>query len=82
MVSADFRRQLKAFGLTTVNILYRMPDHPGFSIGCPIIRASCKAMSGNFTTCILTFPNCGNFWTSGRANSTVPCTPSRLPMQV
>ena len=29
MVSADFRRQLKGFGLTTVNILYRMPDHPG-----------------------------------------------------
>ena len=29
MVSADFRRQLKGFGLTTANILYRMPDHPG-----------------------------------------------------
>ena len=29
MVSADFRRQLKGFGLTTANILYRIPDHPG-----------------------------------------------------
>jgi uncharacterized protein Usg len=29
MVSADFRRQLEGFGLTTVKILYRMPDHPG-----------------------------------------------------
>ena len=29
MVSTDFRRQLEGFGLTTANILYRMPDHPG-----------------------------------------------------
>ncbi len=29
MVSVDFRRQLEGFGLTTANILYRMPDHPG-----------------------------------------------------
>jgi uncharacterized protein Usg len=29
MVSQDFRRQLEGFGLTTANILYRMPDHPG-----------------------------------------------------
>ena len=29
MVSADFRRQLAGFGLTTANILYRLPDHPG-----------------------------------------------------
>jgi uncharacterized protein Usg len=28
MVSADFRRQLEGFGLTTANILYHMPDHP------------------------------------------------------
>jgi uncharacterized protein Usg len=28
MVSADFRRQLEGYGLTTANILYRMPDHP------------------------------------------------------
>jgi len=28
MVSSDFRRQLAGFGLTTANILYRMPDHP------------------------------------------------------
>ena len=28
MASADFRRQLEGFGLTTANILYRMPDHP------------------------------------------------------
>jgi uncharacterized protein Usg len=32
MVSADFRRQLKGFGLTTAK----------FSTGCPTIRASCK----------------------------------------
>ena len=29
MATADFRRQLAGFGLTTANILYRMPDHPG-----------------------------------------------------
>jgi uncharacterized protein Usg len=29
MVSADFRRQLEGFGLTTANILYRLPDHQG-----------------------------------------------------
>ncbi len=29
MVSPDFRRQLEGFGLTTANILYRLPDHPG-----------------------------------------------------
>jgi uncharacterized protein Usg len=29
MVSVDFRRQLEGFGLTTANIFYRMPDHPG-----------------------------------------------------
>ena len=28
MATADFRRQLEGFGLTTANILYRMPDHP------------------------------------------------------
>src|SRR5271166_4648431 len=29
MVSLDFRCQLDGFGLTTANILYRLPDHPG-----------------------------------------------------
>jgi uncharacterized protein Usg len=29
MVSEDFRKQMLGFGLTTANILYRMPDHPG-----------------------------------------------------
>lgn len=28
MVSMAFRRQLEGYGLTTANILYRMPDHP------------------------------------------------------
>jgi uncharacterized protein Usg len=28
MISKDFIRQLKGYGLTTANILYRMPDHP------------------------------------------------------
>ena len=28
MVSQDFVRQLEGYGLTTANILYRMPDHP------------------------------------------------------
>ncbi len=27
-VSADFQRQLAGYGLTTAEILYRMPDHP------------------------------------------------------
>jgi uncharacterized protein Usg len=28
MVSKDFVRQLEGYGLTTAQILYRMPDHP------------------------------------------------------
>ena len=28
MASKDFRRQLEGYGLTTAQILYRMPDHP------------------------------------------------------
>ena len=30
MVSSDFRRRMQGYGLTTANILYRMPDHPSF----------------------------------------------------
>lgn len=30
MVSKDFIRQLAGYGLTTANILYRLPDHPAF----------------------------------------------------
>ena len=26
-MSADFRRQIAGYGLTTANILYRLPDH-------------------------------------------------------
>ena len=29
MVSADFRKQLQGYGLTTADILYHLPDHPG-----------------------------------------------------
>lgn len=28
MVSSDFIRQLQGYGLTTAEILYRLPDHP------------------------------------------------------
>jgi uncharacterized protein Usg len=28
MASEDFKRQLKGYGLTTAQILYRRPDHP------------------------------------------------------
>jgi uncharacterized protein Usg len=28
MASKEFRRQLEGYGVTTANILYRMPDHP------------------------------------------------------
>lgn len=28
MVALHFKRQLEGFGLTTANILYRLPDHP------------------------------------------------------
>jgi len=28
MVSKDFRKQVLGYGLTTAQILYRMPDHP------------------------------------------------------
>ncbi len=30
MVSQDFIKQLEGYGLTTAEILYRMPDHPSF----------------------------------------------------
>jgi uncharacterized protein Usg len=30
MTSKDFIRQMEGYGLTTANILYRMPDHPTF----------------------------------------------------
>jgi uncharacterized protein Usg len=29
-VSRDFRRQVEGYGLTTAQILYRLPDHPKF----------------------------------------------------
>ena len=29
MVCADFRRRIEGYGLTTANIVYRLPDHPG-----------------------------------------------------
>lgn len=29
MNAVEFQKQLQGFGLTTANILYRMPDHPG-----------------------------------------------------
>ena len=28
MISRDFRLQMQGFGLTTAQILYRLPDHP------------------------------------------------------
>lgn len=28
MASSEFRRMLSGYGLTTANILYRLPDHP------------------------------------------------------
>jgi uncharacterized protein Usg len=28
MLSKDFRKQLDGYGLTTAQILYRLPDHP------------------------------------------------------
>lgn len=30
MVSRDFIRQIDGYGLTTAEILYRLPDHPDF----------------------------------------------------
>ena len=30
MVSKDFLKQLAGYGLTTAEILYRLPDHPAF----------------------------------------------------
>ncbi|KUL97458.1 hypothetical protein DK26_00345 [Bosea sp. WAO] len=30
MASKDFIRQFAGYGLTTANILYRLPDHPAF----------------------------------------------------
>ena len=28
LASGDFKRQLQGYGLTTAQILYRLPDHP------------------------------------------------------
>ena len=28
MITEDFRKQVKGYGLTTAEILYRLPDHP------------------------------------------------------
>jgi len=30
MISEDFRKQCEGYGLTTAQILYRLPDHPTF----------------------------------------------------
>ena len=30
MISEDFRKQCAGYGLTTAEILYRLPDHPSF----------------------------------------------------
>ncbi len=30
MSAVEFRKQLEGYGLTTANILYRLPDHPKF----------------------------------------------------
>lgn len=30
MVSEDFKKQVEGYGLTTANILYRLPDYPRF----------------------------------------------------
>ena len=30
IASPEFRKQLEGYGLTTAEILYRMPDHPSF----------------------------------------------------
>jgi len=30
MISGDFRKQCEGYGLTTAQILYRLPDHPSF----------------------------------------------------
>jgi uncharacterized protein Usg len=30
MVDPDFERMVAGYGLTTANILYRLPDHPAF----------------------------------------------------
>lgn len=50
MVSKDFLRQLEGYGITTANILYRMPDIP---------RSSSRS-SGSNTICSPNFPSCAN----------------------
>jgi uncharacterized protein Usg len=51
MVSVDFHSQLEGFGLTTANILYRMPDHPSILQGFIWQRYDLHPH----------FPDCGNF---------------------
>ena len=45
-VSGDFKRQLQGYGLTTAQILYRLPT----------IRPCCRPMSGRTTIFARSFP--------------------------
>ena len=60
MASVHFRRQLEGYGLTTANILYRMPDHPD------ILQNYIWQQHDLHPH----FPELRNSSTSGRANST------------
>ena len=66
MVSSDFRRQIQGFGLTTANILYRMPDHPA-------VLQSYLWQNHDLHP---HFPELTSFWISGGANSKARCTRS------
>jgi uncharacterized protein Usg len=72
MVLADFRRQLEGFGLTTANILYRMPDHPS------ILQSFVLQLYDLHPH----FPDLRKFLDFWSRELAGPCIPSRLPMQI
>jgi len=67
MISQDFQKQVRGYGLTTAQILYRRPDHP-WLLQTYVWQATISAPN---------FPSYTAFWNSGRNRSKVSCIRSR-----
>src|SRR5258708_1697879 len=63
VMSQDFQKQLKGYGLTTANILYRRPDHP---------RLLQTYVWQNYDPAQIS-RICSFFWNSGGNRSKVSC---------
>ncbi len=69
MKAGEFRKQLVGFGLTTANILYRMPDHPTVLQTYVWQAYDLEPL----------FPGCASSWNSGRASWKGLCIRCRSP---